>query len=383
MRVERSTLTSSHSLADSILGKNADLVFYFGNRQRLESENVYASLQKIYPNSIIAGCSTGGEIFGESVQDESIITLAVDFEKTEVDYASTPVTNPKDSLNAGIFLGTSLNKKNNLKGIIVFSDGLNVNGSALTRGIVQCIDKNVPLMGGLAGDGGLFEKTLVGVNTEPLPNQVIAIGFYGDSIHFNYGSAGGWDMVGSERVITRSEGNILFEFDGKPALELYKNYIGKMAEQLPSSGLLFPIIVWPKGHKESSLVRTILAVDEENQSLIFAGDVTQGHSTQMMRGFLPRLVKAASFAAEQSKKKKGHPKNDTNSIVSLLISCIGRKLLFGQRISEEVESVAQSYAGLPYNQIGFYSYGEIAPHPYTDVPELHNQTMTITTFYED
>jgi hypothetical protein len=67
--------------------------------------------------------------------------------------------------------------------------------------------------------------------------------------------------------------------------------------------------------------------------------------------------------------------------LGLLVSCIGRKLLMGQRIAEEVEIVAD-VLGAGASLMGFYSYGEISPHGFTGKCELHNQTMTITTISE-
>lgn len=377
MRVEKNHITNIKNIANSFLGDKADLVFYFGNREKLEGGSVYASLQKTYPNSIILGCSTGGEIIAEDVHDDSVVSLAIDFEKTELKQAATRITEGSDSFNVGVTLGKAL-KGSKLKGVFVLSDGLSVNGSALSQGITSEVGTTVPVMGGLAGDGANFQKTLVGLGAEPTSNQAVAIGFYGDNIHFGHGSAGGWDIFGPERVITKAKGNIVFEVDGKPALDMYKSYLGKLAEQLPSSALLFPITVWPKGEKGSSVVRTILSVNEEEKSITFAGDVPEGHSAQLMRGFIPRLVEGAHAAAEQSKQE-----GSTGDTVALLVSCIGRKLLLGQRISEEIESVARAYEGMNYHNIGFYSYGEICPNSNTGASELHNQTMTITTFYEN
>lgn len=379
MRVEKKNLTTSGSVhvAETFLGDKADLVFYFGNRAKLESGSVYQALQQTYPNSIVLGCSTGGEILSDEVFEDSVVSVAVDFEKTELRQASTTISNGENSFDVGVTLGTAL-KDPNLKGIFVLSDGLHVNGSALSQGMMSVIGKNIPIMGGLAGDGAQFEKTLVGMGKEPTSHQAVAVGFYGEHIHFGHGSAGGWDIFGPERTVTKSKDNVVFEIDGKPALEIYKSYLGKLAEQLPSSALLFPLTIWPREQKDSAVVRTILSVDEKEQSMTFAGDVPEGYTAQLMRGFIPRLVEGAGTAAIQSKQNSG-----SHDAVALLVSCIGRKLLLGQRISEETENVLKAYDGLNYHQAGFYSYGEICPNFKTGAAELHNQTMTITTFYED
>jgi len=109
--------------------------------------------------------------------------------------------------------------------------------------------------------------------------------------------------------------------------------------------------------------------------MTFAGDVPEGYSAQLMRGNFDRLVEGAADAAQQAAT---HMSGDR---VAVLVSCIGRKLLLGQRICEEVEAV-QDVFGERAMLTGFYSYGEVSPHAATHCAELHNQTMTITVFGE-
>ncbi len=103
------------------------------------------------------------------------------------------------------------------------------------------LGRDVHLTGGLAGDGASFRTTRVGLNANPEPGRIAAIGFYGDRIRLGSGSVGGWDAVGPERRVTRADGNTLFDLDGAPALDLYKQYLGAEAANLPASALLFPL----------------------------------------------------------------------------------------------------------------------------------------------
>jgi hypothetical protein len=233
----------------------------------------------------------------------------------------------------------------------------------------------VVITGGLAGDGPRFGTTYVGLNDAPAPGRVAAVGFYGDAIAVGHGSAGGWDVFGPERQITRSKGNVLYELNGKPALDLYKHYLGDDAKGLPGSALLFPLKVFPPDRPHEALTRTIVAVDEQERAMTFAGDMPQGHCAQLMRGNFDRLVEGAADAAHQAVLPFPGDR------VAVLVSCIGRKLLLGQRICEEVEAVKDVF-GDGTALTGFYSYGEVSPHAATDCAELHNQTMTITVFGE-
>ena len=175
--------------------------------------------------------------------------------------------------------------------------------------------------------------------------------------------------------MTRSKGNVLFELDGRPALGLYKQYLGEHAAGLPATGLLFPLSVRVKPG-DTPLVRTILAVDEQQQSMTFAGDVPEGASARLTKATVDRLIDGAVGAARAS-----YPAGSVAPELAILISCVGRKLVLKQRVDDEVDGV-QSILGAQTALAGFYSYGEIAPFSRGERSELHNQTMTITTFSE-
>ena len=287
-------------------------------------------------------------------------------------------SNAADSRSCGHAIGELLLAPD-LAGIFILSDGLNVNGSELIAGIAAVVGSKVSLTGGLAGDGSQFEETLVGANCAPRSHMVGAVGFYGSSIRIGHGSAGGWNVFGPWRKVTQSQGNVLFELDGEPALDLYERYLGDEAEGLPGTGLLFPLQIQNPDNADHQIVRTILSVDRDKRSLTFAGDVPEGWRAQLMRGSFDRLSRGAADAAQQATENLAHC--EATKGVAILVSCIGRRLLMGQRISEEIEAVG-AVLGTQFTRLGFYSYGEISPHSVSGVCELHNQTMTITTITE-
>jgi len=247
------------------------------------------------------------------------------------------------------------------------------------------LGKSVPVCGGLAGDGANFAETRVGIGGLPRPGVIAAIGLYGKSIRIGYGSEGGWEAFGPIRTITRSRGNVLLELDGRPALDLYERYLGpEDIAALPGSALRYPLLIRNPDIAGHELVRTILSIDREQRTMTFAGDMPKGWTTQLMRSNFNRLADGAAEAAEQASGMVepavgGLP--DAAGGVSLMISCIGRRLVMGQRVVREIEAAG---ACLPerFSTLGFYSYGEIAPHAATGLCELRNQTMTVMTLAE-
>jgi hypothetical protein len=351
------------------------LVVVFGSSNLLDADGPIAELLHDYPDSLTIGCSTAGEILGTQICDESVSAAIVQFEQTDLRMASAPVQSADESFAAGQEIARQLNDAR-LRGIFVLSDGLQVNGSELVRGLNSQVSSSVVVTGGLAGDGDRFRRTWVLHGRRPQAGFVTAVGFYGDRIRIGHGSKGGWDRFGPERRVTKSKGNVLYELDGRPALELYKGYLGERAAGLPATGLLFPLALRADVSDPKSLVRTILAVNERDQSLTFAGDIQEGTLAQLMKANFDRLVQGASEAATSTKLSA----NGCSSTLAVAISCVGRRLVLGERTEEETEATLDV---LPpgTQQIGFYSYGEISPYA-TGTCDLHNQTMTLTTLSE-
>jgi hypothetical protein len=377
MKVEQTHWTAEAGWTGaSDLGGSAQLVIIFGGRDALSNNELVKEALNKYPEALAIGCSTAGEIAGTGVFDDSIVATAVQFDTTQIKRADIQVTDSETSTEAGQRLARKLQTEG-LKHVFVISDGQHVNGSELVTGLTEVLPKTVRLTGGLAGDGARFEKTLIFADGQPTERAISAIGFYGDQLRVGYGSLGGWDPFGPTRQVTRSEANVLYELDGKPALELYKNYLGEHADGLPATGLLFPLDVrLPDG--EDTVVRTILAVDEEQQSLTFAGNIPEGSIAQLMRANFERLIDGASGAAQSTFDSLGESQSPD---LAILISCVGRKLVLKQRTEDEVEGV-KDILGDDTVLTGFYSYGEICPSSFNADCELHNQTMTVTTFRE-
>lgn len=354
---------------------SAQLVIFFGARAPLADCSLHQEMRQMYPDAHLLGCTTAGEICGTTVSDDSVVATAIRFEHTSVRAAYRTLIDASNSKTVGEELARELAGED-LIHLFVLAEGLKVNGSELVKGLRQGLPTGVAVTGGLAGDGARFEKTMVCLNGQVNDSAVAAIGFYGDRLRIGYGSLGGWDPFGPDRLVTRAKGNVLYELDGSSALELYKTYLGSHTADLPASGLLFPLSL-RGGDGEQRVVRTILGVDEKAQSLTFAGDIPEGGYAQLMRANFDRLIDGAQDAATACYQVVGNHTPD----VAILISCVGRKLVLNQRTEEEVESV-RNVLGESTVLSGFYSYGEIAPFMSSTKCELHNQTMTITTFSE-
>lgn len=350
------------------------LVLAFGSPGALRQQVLFDQLRAWHPNALIAGCSTAGEILGTRVHDNSLVATAVQFERSTIDWVVVPVAKDTDGRAAAEQIALKLVRPA-LRHVMVFCDGLVVNGTSFAKALRERLPEGICATGGLAADADRFMETLVMCNGIGQSRQVVGIGFYGDDLRVGYGSVGGWDSFGPPRTVTRSRGNVLFELDGKSALELYKIYLGEHSSGLPATGLRFPLLL-EDGRGGAGLVRTVLGIDEAAGSMTFGGDIPEGARARLMKANFDRLVDGASCAASEGLRRLGRD----DAQLAVLISCVGRKLVLRQRIEEEIEGVREVLGDTAL--AGFYSYGELCPQGTLGGCELHNQTMTITTFSE-
>lgn len=357
-----------------LLQDDTNLLIVFGATDADCFEKPLRELRESYPTALMAGCSTAGEILSTAVLSDELAVTAVSFESTEVKSASVSLADYSDCEEAAKALSEKLDFEN-LTHVLVLADGVEANGSELARGFDVALPEGVSISGGLAGDGVRFQHSFTLLDGEVTSGSVLVVGFYGEKLQVRFSSESGWIPFGPKRLVTSSRGNKLLGLDGQPALDLYKKYLGKNAEGLPATGLLFPINIEKCGG-DYGLVRSITGVDEENGGIDFAGDVPTGTYAQLMRAIPNDIIEGAETAAMRLVEN-----GDDSPDLVLIVSCFGRKHILNQLVEEETESVFEAFSNSPA-MTGFYSYGEIAPLKQDCRVALHNQTMTITTFTE-
>ncbi|PAW80085.1 MAG: hypothetical protein B9S32_01770 [Verrucomicrobia bacterium Tous-C9LFEB] len=387
MKIEQTTWTQAlgwHPQPSGALLDTAQLVLAFAAPDLIRNPGLVEEIRRFYPQAIILGCSSAGEICGPHVLENSIVVTALQFDRTLLGTAHINLTHTADSIQAGEQLAIALPPTMNnemgepekLAHVLLLTEGLDINGSDLITGLLQQLPAGVSVTGGLAGDGLSFKETLVFAENVPSKHTVTAVGLYGSQLRIGFGSLGGWDPFGPERVVTKSKKNILYELDNRPALALYKQYLGEHASRLPASGLFFPLCIRSTS-EVNAVVRTFLTFDEEAQSMTFSGNIPQGAYARLMKCNPSSLIHGASSAAKKCARNGGADEPE----LAILISCVARKLVLTQRTEEEVEAVSH-ILGPQAVLTGFYSYGEMAPFESGGRCELHNQTMTITTISE-
>lgn len=357
-------------------GTDAQLILFFSSLQNGLKLRI-SELHSRFPNAEIVGCSGVAEINGEELTEYSLTAVAVYFESTQIRVARVPHTLAQDSEANGIALARKL-ASDDLRAALVLGPGFNLNATRMIQGMSEILGPRVPISGGLAGDPPPTTSCWTYCHGSLSMQQIVCVGFYGDDIRVSHGCFGGWDAFGPQRIITKASGNVLYELDGRPALELYRRYLGPEADNLPMSAQYFPMLIRSRvgDTNGTGVIRTVLSINDIDDSMISAGELTEGYSAQFMRGNLESLIDGAGHAAASAAGQLPHYANP----LAIMVSCYGRKLVLGQRCVEEIESVCGQ---LPQKTttVGFYSFGEISPTG-CDTDQMHNQTMTLTLISE-
>lgn len=374
MKIEQRQYISEKWSSEEI-NTSAQLVLVFIAPDFLRDSNnidVHSLLKSFYPQSDIVYISTYWEILGNSIFDKSISITAMTFDKTPIKLVSWEVNNIENSIEVASKLAKEL-LSNDLKHILVFSDGLWVNGSELIKWMKEILPRNIWVTWWLAWDNPDVINTYAWLNSFSVEkNNIVMIWLYGDSIKIWSCSVSWWTKFGIKRTITKSKWNIVYEVDWEPALELYKDYLWD------KSWLFYPIpiSIFDKNEDEA-VVRTLLRINKEDKSVVFSSDVPEWYSAYFMKASYDDIIKWAGSSTRESYKLNPHPQ------IALLVNCISRRMVLRQRIEEEIEEVI-SVVWKDCKIAWFYSYGEIWKNISIDSDYfLHNQTMTTILISED
>lgn len=358
---------------DASLDSAQTLVTVFSTYEHECHREGLQELFATFPQAVIIGCSTSGEIYEDQFHDGALSVGIMQFSSTQLVRHTVNVETIEASCEAGRTLVNGFDQQG-LRSLFVLADGMRVDGSSLVEGLNQALNPEVIVTGGMASDNGRFTGTWLLVDNQPEFGVVCAVGFYGEHFRTSYASKGGFSRFGMERLVTScdEQTHTIHTLDNKPALELYKVYMGEHAKKLPNSALQFPWLVIDSDG--DSKIRAIQDANEEEQSVQLFGGVKTGDRVVFMKGSFNYVVAGAQQAVQRLEWPTDTP------VMSLTVSCMGRRSVLQDRTDEEVEVVKETL-GEGVAQVGFYSYGELSPRT-SGKCGLLNQTMTLTLFWE-
>lgn len=359
----------------SNLDSERTLVLLFGPPTMLDDRAALSELVQAFPRSQILGCSSPGAVEGGATRDGALVVTVVQFEKTTMSSAQTSVGATTDAFAAGQSLAKKLSKPS-LRALLVLADGVEVNGAELVRGLNSALDQSVVVVGGLAADDRAWKRAWVLSGSNVKTGLVAAVGLYGEHVVVAPTTRSGWTPVGPELVVTKSDGSVIYELDGKPALTVFEERLAQSKGSAAGS-LAVPLAVRATVRHDKSLVRSVIAVDAAKKSIKLAAEIPQGYLVQPLTASVESLV----AAAREAQSSDASPSVGSDAVV-LAISHAGRRAVLGAHTADELgAALAAVPPGPKAHMIGFFGYGEIAPFG-TGHSELHNQSLTLAMLME-
>lgn len=379
---KRAAMDAAREALDKLGGAKPSLVFAYSSI-KYKQEDVLAGLNEVFGDVPVVGGSAAGEIVSWNTTFESVNVMAIATDQIKFTYGVSDKV-AADSFKAGAAAAQDVIKNNGGQKpdlLVILPDGMTANGSALVEGVKSVMGKDFPIIGGSLGDDYLFKKTYEYYNNKVLTDSVVAVGFSGN-FAYGFGIKHGWESVGLPMKVTKAEGALLKEIDGKPALKMYEDYFGKEASELVKEPLARMAYTYPIGIKvegsDELLIRDPVIANEKGE-ISMAAAIPEGSTVHIMIGDRERAIKAAQTAAEVAVGQlEGRPAR-----FILMFNCMARNKLLGIRCHEE-NQIVQKTLGENVPMLGFYTYGEQGPllGKKGTPAYFHNETMTLVVIGE-
>ncbi len=305
---------------------------------------------------LVVGATTAGEIFaneeyGSKEREESIVCMLLDIDSSALSLRLLQVEGD-DYYKTGKEVTLWAKNKFSNVGLITITSGLNFDNDAYTQGLTE--NGIEYAFGGSAGDDLMLKETFVFSKENFSTHGVVSLALDLDKIEIAGARAFGWEGIGRERIVTKADKNIVYEIDGKPAINFYKKYLNITNEDMPQVGIEYPLEVTMR----SGLVcyRAVLEINEEDGSLIFAGHVEDKSKVRLASAKGREVI----TYVENSISDLMNNQIDFEPEVALVFPCCSRKQVLGDLAVKEIEAI---YKNIKVPLIGFYAYGEIGAFP--------------------
>jgi len=333
---------------------------------------ILKQIQQVFPHLELIGCTTDGEMSSKlGFQQDSLTLMLFCSDSVQIKAGVGYETQNDPIAAAQQAVQQAVQHSNEPKLCIALpssytASGSTTSGEVMMAGLTLALGEQVPVLGGTAGDQYRFKTTYQFFRTEVLTDALPILIFSGD-IQFSYGTACGWTPMGCKGVVTKAQGTVLYEIDGKPAVEFYQRYLG---DRPPSAEN--PLAVYEVGSdgSENYYMRVPNASDAEIGSIYFLCDIPE-QSTVQLTDISRDILVAATKTSFQTALSR-YP--GTTPAAALLFSCCCRRWLLGTRAKEEYQAIKDALV-TPIPTCGFYTYGEFSPLEPQGKTYYHQETF--------
>ncbi len=332
----------------------------------------------------IFGATTAGEFIDGNIEEGSIVMILLDMNPAyfKLEFLET---SPETALEDANKLGVTGKETFTNPAFIIATGGVSLDGEPIVEGIIQgfgkpssSADREVTVFGGKAGDDLALESTFVFTNRKSKDCALVALIIDEDKIDVRGIATCGWKAIGTTKTVTKSEGNIVYTIDYKPALDMLMNYLGVEIKLDGNKEIVTFLSSWYyplqlERENGDPVIRTAMFANSEDRSLICSGNVPQGSK---IRFSLPPDFDSIDTVVEECKGIKDNAQQQADALI--MFSCVSRYLSFGIVMKEEIEQVQKVWDA---PMVGFFSYGEFGKSK-TGKNEYHNNTCCVVALKE-
>lgn len=337
-----------------------------------EHQLIVEEINRVFPGLDLIGCTTDGEVssvLGFQQDSLTLMLFAVDGDRIQIGVGVGLGVKDNPLLAAEKAVSIATQKLDKPVKLCIplpasyIADGSTTSGEDILRGLKAVLGENLPIVGGTAGDQFRFQKTYQFYRTDVLTDALPILLLAGD-VHCSFGVDCGWQPIGNRSVVTKSQGNIVYEIDGKPAIEFYHKYLGDRAPNAEH-----PLAVYIED-SDRYYMRVPNKTDLEIGSIHFLAEVPQQSMIRMTSISRDEVIGAAKTAWQIA--FNDYPGKEPQAV--LIFSCCCRRWLLGTRTQEEYQLIQSSFRE-KVPTCGFYTYGEFAPLALAGESYFHQETF--------
>jgi hypothetical protein len=335
----------------------------------------------------LTGCSAAGTINGDDADESNFSVVVTVICSDELHWTNGIATGLEDDPRAvGQQVAQELLPRLSSEtiGLFVFPDGLTENFDYFIAGLEENLpnDQFLPLWGGGAGNNfNAWAPTYQYCDDEVISDGV-AYALLSGEAQTAWAISHSVIPIGGERIVTRSEGNVIYEIDGKPATDVLKEYLPEDAltderdwlQYAISLALSFKAPNYMKD--EEYVVRGIPQLNLTDGSIIVQSDVEEGTSIWFSSRDVEKITTGLDRMATQIQEQLGGEQPE----LVFQFECVTRgQLMFREQEKLRLLKRFRQSVGPDVPWVGFYTIGEIGPvEEHNDIHRLGSVVLALS-----
>ena len=358
-----------------------DVVFVFGSIG-YDQHSLVRAVREITGSAPLTGCSAEGTIDGDNADESNFSVLVTAISSEDLHWRNGLTSGLRaDPRDAGKRVAQDLLPHLSAEtiGLFVFPDGVSLSLEHFFAGLEGTLssERFLPMWGGGAGNNYIFGEPTYQYCDDEVVSDGVSYALLSGRARASWALSHSLIPIGGERKVTRSQGNVIYEIDGKPATEVLNEYLpeGALADERDWSRYAYSLALTSKAPSymkdEEYIVRGVPQLNLTDGSVTVQTEVTEGTSVWFSSRDKEKITAGLDRMAAQIKEQLGgaQPK------LVFQFECSTRgKLMFREQEKLQLLKRLRQSVNPDVPWAGFYTEGrELGP------VEKHNDPHLLTS----